>query len=80
MQRGWFVEDDIADSAKVTETCRSYGVVAAIHFAAAVIVEESVVELAKYYRNNVTGIVFSSSCVVYGAPKDVIFSRRNLTP
>ena len=75
--------------------CRSHGVVAAIHFAAAAIIEEAVVELAKYCRNNVTGmlsrldglraadfqdIVFSSSCVVYGAPKDVIFSRRNLTP
>jgi UDP-glucose 4-epimerase/UDP-arabinose 4-epimerase len=82
---GPFVEGDIADSAKVTETCRSYGVVAAIHFAADAIVEESVIEPAKYYRNNVAfslslleglraagvgNIVYSSSSAVYGAPKE----------
>lgn len=82
---GPFVEGDISDSAKVTETCRSYGIVAAIHFAADAIVEESVIEPAKYYRNNVAyalsfleglraagvrNIVFSSSCAVYGAPKE----------
>src|SRR5262249_26216368 len=81
---GPLVEGDIADSAKVTETCRSYGIAAAIHFAANAIVEESVIEPAKYYRNNVAfslslleglraagvrNIVFSSSCAVYGAPK-----------
>ena len=82
---GPFVEGDIADSAKVAEVCRAHGVIAAIHFAADAIVEESVAEPAKYYRNNVAGtlsfleglrgagvqnIVFSSSCAVYGAPKE----------
>ena len=82
---GPFVEGDIADSAKVAEVCRAHGVIAAIHFAADAIVEESVAKPAKYYRNNVAGtlsfleglrgadvqnIVFSSSCAVYGAPKE----------
>jgi len=81
---GPFVHGEIADSAKVTDTCRAHGVVAAIHFAADAIVEESVREPAKYYRNNVAGtlslleglraaavqnLVFSSSCAVYGAPE-----------
>jgi len=82
---GPLVEGDIADSAKVADACRTHGVIAALHFAAHAIVEESVVEPAKYYRNNVAStlslleglqaasvrtIVFSSSCAVYGAPKD----------
>ena len=82
---GPFVKGDIADFAKVAEVCRAHGVIAAIHFAADAIVEESVAEPAKYYRNNVAGtlsfleglrgtgvqnIVFSSSCAVYGAPKE----------
>jgi len=81
---GPLVEGDIADSAKVTDVCRVHGIVAAIHFAADAIVEESVADPAKYYRNNVAGtlslldglraagvqnIVFSSSCAVYGAPE-----------
>ncbi|MGA8971343.1 MAG: NAD-dependent epimerase/dehydratase family protein, partial [Pseudolabrys sp.] len=82
---GPFVEGDMADSAKVADVCRAHAVIAAIHFAADAIVEESVAEPAKYYRNNVAGtlsfleglrgagvqnIVFSSSCAVYGAPKE----------
>jgi UDP-glucose-4-epimerase GalE len=82
---GPFIEGNIGDIANVTETCRAYGVVAAIHFAADAIVEESVIEPAKYYRNNVASalslldglraagvqnLVFSSSCAIYGAPKD----------
>ena len=82
---GPFIQADIGDTAKVSDTCRAYGIAAAIHFAADAIVAESVAEPAKYYRNNVSGtlslleglraagvrnIVFSSSCAVYGAPKD----------
>src|SRR6185312_3956581 len=82
---GPFIQADIGDTAKVSDTCRSNQIVAAIHFAADAIVAESVTEPAKYYRNNVSGtlslleglraagvrnIVFSSSCAVYGAPKD----------
>ncbi len=55
---GPLVEGDIGDSAKVTAVCHAYGVVAAIHFAANAIVEESVIDPAKYYRNNVAGYAF----------------------
>jgi UDP-glucose-4-epimerase GalE len=82
---GPFVQADIGDAAKVLDTCRTYGIVAAIHFASDAIVEESVANPTKYYRNNVAStislleglraagvqnIIFSSSCAVYGAPKD----------
>ena len=77
------VVGDIADSALVTEVCRSHGVTQVVHFAAYKNVGESMREPSKYWLNNVTGtvhlvegllaaevrdIVFSSSCSVYGTP------------
>jgi UDP-glucose-4-epimerase GalE len=77
------VEGDIRDAAVVTAACQSYGVIAAVHFAAYALVGESVADPAKYYQNNLAGtlslleglrnanvetIVFSSSCATYGAP------------
>jgi UDP-glucose 4-epimerase/UDP-arabinose 4-epimerase len=82
---GPFVQADIGDAARITDTCRKYEIAATIHFAADAIVPESVADPAKYYRNNVSGtlslleglraanvrnFVFSSSCAVYGEPKD----------
>lgn len=81
---GPIIEADIADIDAVVAACRSYGVVAAMHFAARALVGESMIDPAKYYRNNVAGtlslldglrqagietIVFSSSCAIYGAPE-----------
>ena len=78
-----FVRGDISDSALVTDVCRQHGVDSAIHFAAYKSVGESMVDPAKYWRNNVQGtvdllegmlaadvrrIVFSSSAAVYGNP------------
>ena len=83
---GPLVKDDIRNTAAVTEAVRSFGAVAAIHFAACAYVGESVVEPQKYYENNVLGtlsllrglfgagckkIVFSSTCAVYGQPERV---------
>lgn len=80
---GPLVERDVGDAAAVAEACRSHGVIAAIHFAANTLVEESVADPIKYYRNNVAGtlglleglraagvgaLVFSSTCAIYGAP------------
>jgi UDP-glucose-4-epimerase GalE len=78
-----FVQGDISDSALVAEVCRQHGVESVIHFAAYKSVGESMVDPAKYWRNNVQGtvdllegmlaadvrrIVFSSSAAVYGNP------------
>jgi len=78
-----FVQGDISDSALVADVCRQHGVESVIHFAAYKSVGESMVDPAKYWRNNVQGtvdllegmlaadvrrIVFSSSAAVYGNP------------
>lgn len=83
---GPLVEGDIADSARVAETCRAYAIKAAVHFAAYSLVGESVTDPGKYYRNNVGGtlgllegmracgadtLVFSSTCATYGQPGTV---------
>jgi UDP-glucose 4-epimerase len=63
-----------------------------MHFAAFIAVGESVQEPAKYYRNNVVGtltlleamitanikkFVFSSTCAVYGMPKEVPMTENH---
>ncbi|NDA78179.1 MAG: UDP-glucose 4-epimerase GalE [Actinobacteria bacterium] len=78
-----FVQGDISDSALVAEVCRKHEVQSVIHFAAYKSVGESMIDPAKYWRNNVQGtvdllegmlkadvhqIVFSSSAAVYGNP------------
>jgi UDP-glucose-4-epimerase GalE len=77
------VVGDIADRNLIADTCRTHGVTQLVHFAAYKSVGESMVDPAKYWRNNVAGsvelfdacrsagveeIVFSSSCSVYGTP------------
>jgi UDP-glucose-4-epimerase GalE len=80
---GEFVQGDILDPATLRTTMQRYGVDAVMHFAAFLDVAESVREPAKYYRNNVVGVVnvleamaaqkiatlvFSSTCATYGEP------------
>ena len=77
------IEGDILDTATVADAIKTHKVEAVIHFAAFAYVGESVLEPAKYYRNNVAGtlslldacrgegidkVVFSSSCATYGIP------------
>lgn len=79
-----FIEGDSGDTRLVTELIKKYKIDAVIHFAAHLDVGESVREPLKYYRNNFlnslnlidtclkSGIkyfVFSSTCAVYGTPK-----------
>jgi UDP-glucose-4-epimerase GalE len=73
----------IEDAALIANVCRSHNVDVAVHFAAFAYVEESVLQPALYYRNNVVhgimllealraanvrAMVFSSSCATYGIP------------
>ncbi|MCB0999964.1 MAG: UDP-glucose 4-epimerase GalE [Acidimicrobiales bacterium] len=77
------VVGDIRDRELVVELCRSRGITSVVHFAAYKNVGESMLEPAKYWRNNVAGtvelveamlaagvrhLVFSSSCSVNGTP------------
>lgn len=80
-----FFNVDICDSNKIHDALRGIEFSGVIHFAAYKAVGESVSEPLKYYQNNVTGLitlvdwciknevynfVFSSSCTVYGEPKN----------
>jgi UDP-glucose 4-epimerase len=82
-----FEQFDLCDKPRLEEFFEKYtGLKAIIHFAAYKAVGESVDKPLKYYRNNlvslmnllecmeqyrVSPIVFSSSCTVYGQPKDL---------
>jgi UDP-arabinose 4-epimerase len=83
---GSLVEGDILDKAAVANVLKTWEPKAVIHFAGSAYVGESVLDPAKYYRNNVAGsltlaqsmvdakidkLVFSSSCATYGIPQSV---------
>lgn len=78
-----FVEADLIDGERLTQTLVENSIEAVIHMAAASLVGESVTNPAKYYRQNVVAgltlldamrdaavsrIVFSSSAATYGEP------------
>ncbi|EGJ21609.1 UDP-glucose 4-epimerase [Cereibacter sphaeroides WS8N] len=80
---GPLVQGDVRDPSAVEAALRAHGATAVIHFAASAYVGESMADPAKYYDNNVGGmiglvqgcraagvsrIVFSSSCATYGTP------------
>lgn len=80
------VVGDIRDASLVAALCARRGVQQVVHFAAYKAVGESMVQPARYWRNNVAGtvdlvdallgagvdqIVFSSSCSVNGTPSEV---------
>ena len=80
------IEGDIGDVAAVRRAIRQSGATAVMHFAAWLVVPDSVRDPAGYYRNNVAGtlgtleamaaegcrrFVFSSTCAVYGEPVEV---------
>ncbi|MDH3194678.1 MAG: UDP-glucose 4-epimerase GalE [Hyphomicrobiales bacterium] len=83
---GPLVEGDVLDSDCLASAIRQYGPETVIHFAASAYVGESISDPAKYYRNNVGGmlsllaacrseglrsVIFSSSCATYGIPENM---------
>jgi UDP-arabinose 4-epimerase len=83
---GPLVVCDIRDNTRLSATLKEHAPNAVIHFAASAYVGESMENPAKYYDNNVRGIislldamrneaihrlVFSSSCAIYGIPDTV---------
>ncbi len=79
-----FVEGDIFDSARLTDTIKRYAIGSVVHFAAYSLVGVSMVKPREYYHNNVVGtlnlldvmlangvkkLVFSSTAAVYGEPE-----------
>ena len=80
------VQGSASDARLVTETLRSHAATAVLHFAASLIVPESVARPLAYWRNNLGGVlgmlegcvaagvdrvVFSSTAAVYGIPDAV---------
>jgi UDP-glucose 4-epimerase len=78
------VVGDLADKNLLNKIFSEYEIDAVVHFAASLIVEESMVVPGKYFENNVVNginlvnamaahgvkkLIFSSSCVVYGEPQ-----------
>ena len=83
---GPFEHGDILVGERILDVLQRFQPLAVIHFAAFAYVGESVMDPAKYYRNNVVGtlnlldamreagvgsIVFSSTCATYGIPDTV---------
>ncbi len=84
MKGATLVEGDLADKSLLAQTFDRYGFDAVMHFAACILVGESMVDPAKYFTNNVANVitllnamlehnvkklVFSSSAAVYGNPE-----------
>lgn len=83
---GPFFEGDISDQALVQKILDQYPIEGVFHFAASTSVRESLTETMKYFQNNVGAtldllevlverniphFIFSSTCAVYGIPKNL---------
>jgi UDP-glucose-4-epimerase GalE len=89
---GPFVHGDLADRYLLSETLRRYEISAVIHLAANAYVGESMGHPRKYFQNNVVNslnlldsmldaqvrqVIFSSSCAVYGTPRQLPLSEEH---
>ena len=83
---------DTSDRKLLDKLFQNYDIAAVMHFAAYIAVGESVKEPDKYYRNNVAStlnlleamlsagvnkFVFSSTCAVYGMPKEIPMTENH---
>ncbi len=88
---GNLVVGDLADADLLSKTLREFRPDAVIHFAAYIVVPESVAQPLKYYRNNtinaitlldalqknnITNFIFSSTAAVYGMPETMPVSEE----
>lgn len=91
---GEFVQGDTGDAALLRRLLAAHGIETVMHFAAHIVVPESVADPLKYYRNNtantrtlleccvaagVRNFVFSSTAAVYGIPASGIASEDSPT-
>jgi len=89
---GPLIQGDLADRDQLTAALQSSGADTVIHFAASAYVGESMREPGKYFRNNVANtlnlleamvaagvrrIVFSSSCAIYGVPRELPITEES---
>jgi UDP-glucose 4-epimerase len=91
---GEFIEGDTTNARLVSELLKSRKIESVLHFAAHIVVSESVANPLKYYRNNTGGtqtllqccveagvknFIFSSTAAVYGIPPDGTASEETPT-
>jgi len=91
---GEFVHGDTGDAALLRRLLAAHGIETVMHFAAHIVVPESVADPLKYYRNNtantrtlleccvaagVRNFVFSSTAAVYGIPASGVASEDSPT-
>jgi len=89
---GDFVLGDLANKDQIRACFKKYQMEAVMHFSAFAYVNESVIDPAKYYRNNVANtlnlldimrelgvskFIFSSSCATYGYPREIPISENH---
>ncbi len=89
---GDFVLGDLANRDQIRACFKKYQIEAVMHFSAFAYVNESVIDPAKYYRNNVANtlnlldimrelgvnkFIFSSSCATYGYPREIPISENH---
>jgi UDP-arabinose 4-epimerase len=94
VQWGPFVKGDLADRGLLADVFRAHRIGAVIHLAANAYVGESMLLPRKYFRNNVVHtlhlldamldagvphLVFSSSCAVYGEPRELPITEEHST-
>ncbi len=87
-----FVKGDLRNQEDINNLFDNFKIDGVIHFAGYIQVEESVKNPSKYYRNNIIGtlnlldamadhnvskIVFSSTCAIYGEPKYVPIDEKH---
>jgi UDP-glucose 4-epimerase len=77
----WAVADEVpliigetGDQALVTRLIHDHGITAVIHFAASIVVPDSVRDPLGYYRNNTSNSRSLIECAVTGGVRDFIFS------
>jgi len=88
-----FVKGDLLEKADINKVFDDHEIKAAIHFAAFSLVGESMKQPGKYFENNILGglnllnamvanncneIIFSSTCAIFGIPKDLPITEDSL--
>jgi UDP-glucose 4-epimerase len=89
---GEFIKGNINDKKFVRSIIKKYNIKSVVHFAASIVVEESVKDPFKYYNNNsvnslklietciengIEDFVFSSTAAIYGMPKKLPITENN---
>lgn len=89
---GEFFLGDLANKEQIKSCFKKHQIEAVMHFSALAYVDESVIDPAKYYQNNVLNtlnllavmkefhvpyFIFSSSCTVYGIPAEIPITENH---